>query len=81
MALHITDDCTACGTCIEECENKAISEGDPIYVIDPAKCTECVGIADAPRCQPVCPTEAIALDPAHKESKEELMAKFKALHG
>ncbi len=81
MALYITDNCTACGTCIEECENQAITEGDPIYVIDPAKCTECVGIADAPKCQGVCPTEAIELDPSHKETHDQLLAKFKALRG
>ena len=34
MAYVITDDCTACGTCIDECPVEAISEGD-IYKIDP----------------------------------------------
>ncbi|MCD4723473.1 MAG: 4Fe-4S binding protein, partial [Bacteroidales bacterium] len=27
MAYKITDDCTACGTCIDECPVEAISEG------------------------------------------------------
>jgi len=40
MSMKITDDCVCCGSCIDECDiNHAISEGDPIYVIDPAKCT------------------------------------------
>ena len=59
MAMKITDECSACSVCMEECENSAISEGDPIYVIDPAKCTECEGLADAPKCVEVCPVECI----------------------
>jgi len=82
MALYITEDCTACDVCVEECEtNEAIAEADPIYVIDPAKCTECVGIADEPMCVPVCPVECMLPDPNHKETKEELQAKFDKLHG
>jgi ferredoxin len=52
MAHKINDDCTACGTCIDECPVEAISEGD-IYVIDPDLCTDCGACAD------VCPVEAI----------------------
>jgi ferredoxin len=52
MAYKITDDCTACGTCIDECPVEAISEGD-IYVIDPDICTDCGSCAD------VCPVDAI----------------------
>ena len=32
MAYVISDDCIACGTCIDECPVEAISEGD-IYSI------------------------------------------------
>ena len=52
MAYKISDDCTACGTCIDECPVEAISEGD-IYVIDPDLCIDCGACAD------VCPVEAI----------------------
>ena len=52
MAYIINDDCTACGTCIDECPVEAISEGD-IYKIDPDLCTDCGACAD------VCPVEAI----------------------
>lgn len=53
MAYVISDDCIACGTCIDECPVEAISEGD-IYSIDPEICTECGTCADA------CPTSAIS---------------------
>jgi ferredoxin len=53
MAYKISDECIACGTCIDECPVEAISEGD-IYVIDPDICTDCGSCAE------VCPTEAIA---------------------
>ena len=46
MALMITEACTACDACEPVCPNKAITAGSPIYVIDPMKCTECVGAED-----------------------------------
>ena len=52
MAHVISEDCIACGTCIDECPVEAISEGD-IYKIDPEICTDCGTCAD------VCPVEAI----------------------
>jgi ferredoxin len=57
MAMMITENCISCGTCEPECPNQAISPGDMIYVIDPAKCTECAGVYDSPKCVEVCPTE------------------------
>ncbi len=80
MALHITDDCIACDACLPECPNEAISEGDPIYIIDPDKCTECVGAFDEPQCAAVCPTDSCVPDPDHEESQEELQAKYESLH-
>jgi len=38
---------------MDECPEGAISEGDPIYVIDPDKCTDCG------TCQEACPNDAI----------------------
>ncbi len=52
MAYVISDDCTACGTCLPECPSEAISEGD-IYKIDADACIDCGACAD------VCPVEAI----------------------
>ncbi|MEW6231598.1 MAG: YfhL family 4Fe-4S dicluster ferredoxin [Chloroflexota bacterium] len=80
MAYKITDECIACGACLPECPNDAISEGDPIYIIDPNKCTECVGFFDESQCALVCPVACCVPDPAHVESKDELMAKKKRLH-
>lgn len=58
MALYITEDCIACDACLDECPNGAISEGDPIYIIDAAKCTECEGAFEEPQCAEVCPSDA-----------------------
>ncbi|HHJ09309.1 MAG TPA: YfhL family 4Fe-4S dicluster ferredoxin [Bacteroidetes bacterium] len=80
MALIITDECIACGACITECPNDAISEGEP-YVINPDLCTECVGFYDEPQCQSVCPVDCIIPNPDHQESKEELLEKKKRIHG
>jgi ferredoxin len=81
MALMITDECISCDVCVPECPNEAISEGDAYYVIDSARCTECVGHFDEPQCVEVCPVDCIPKDPNHEESQEELMAKFESLQG
>ena len=80
MALKINEECVACGACEPECPNEAISEGDPLFVIDPDKCTECYGFHSEQQCAVVCPTEACVLDPDHTESKEDLLKKFQASH-
>ena len=80
MAYKITDECISCGACETECPNGAISEGETIYIIDPAKCTECVGSYDAPQCVDICPVEAPVLDPEHEETREALLEKWKRLH-
>lgn len=54
MAHVISDECISCGACEPECPEEAISEGEEIYVIDPAKCTDCG------TCVEVCPVEAIS---------------------
>jgi len=58
MAYKITDECAKCGACELECPNLAISEGDTTYVIDPAKCTDCVGFFESSRCAEICPVGA-----------------------
>jgi len=81
MALMITSDCINCDVCVPECPNEAISQGDEIYVIDPAKCTECVGHFDESQCIEVCPADCIIPDPNHVESKEQLQQKYQRLSG
>jgi ferredoxin len=81
MAYKITEECINCGACEPECPNQAISAGDERYVIDPARCTECVGHFDESQCVAVCPTDACVRDPDHKETKEELQAKHLKLQG
>jgi ferredoxin len=79
MALLINEECVNCGVCEPECPNEAITEGEDIYVIDPSKCTECVGHFDEPQCVSVCPVDCIVPDPENQESKEELQAKYDKL--
>ena len=79
MALIITDECINCDVCEPECPNGAISQGPEIYVIDPAKCTECVGHFDAPQCVEVCPVSCIPVDPARVETQDQLRRKYEAL--
>ena len=76
MALMITDECINCDVCEPECPNEAISMGPEYYVIDPGRCTECVGHFDEPQCVQVCPVACIPGDPAHVESQDSLWAKY-----
>jgi ferredoxin len=80
MAYTITEDCIACGACLPECPNEAIHEGDPVYLIDPEKCTECVGFFSESQCALVCPVGACVPDPDTKESREQLASKVRKLH-
>lgn len=79
MALRITDQCINCDVCEPVCPNEAIYAGEHIYVIDPDRCTECVGHFDEPQCVVVCPENCIPPDPDHRETESELMAKLQRL--
>ncbi len=52
MTYFITDACTSCGVCADECPVEAISEGSDRYVINAELCTEC-GL-----CAESCPVDA-----------------------
>ena len=79
MALTITSECINCDVCEPECPNQAISMGEEFYVIDTARCTECVGHFDEPQCVQVCPVECIPVHPEHVETREQLQAKYDLL--
>ena len=81
MALLITDECINCDVCEPECPNGAITQGAEIYIIDPTKCTECVGHFDTPQCIEVCPVDCILTNPAHVENKDQLHQKYLQLIG
>jgi ferredoxin len=80
MALMITEACAGCDSCVDLCLNEAISAGEPIYQIDPLRCTECVGAKDEPQCQLECPAECIEPDPDWSETREQLQTKYTRLH-
>jgi ferredoxin len=79
MALMITDECINCDVCEPECPTGAIAPGREIYVIDPAKCTECVGHHEVPQCVEVCPVDCIPVNPDFVETRDELKAKYEGL--
>lgn len=56
MPYTITEDCTACDECIDACPISAITEGDPIYVIDDTCC-------DFEECLVMCDFDAIVAIP------------------
>jgi hypothetical protein len=80
MATMITNECINCGACEPECPNNAISQGDPVFVIDPLLCTECVGFHDYEACAAVCPVDCCVTDPNNIESEEVLIARARDLH-
>ena len=81
MAYKITEECISCGACEVECQNNAISEGETIYVIDPDKCTECIGFFESPKCTETCPIDNCCIpDPDHVETREQLLEKWQKLH-
>ncbi|HEY6865351.1 MAG TPA: YfhL family 4Fe-4S dicluster ferredoxin [Burkholderiales bacterium] len=80
MALLINTDCTECDACVPVCPNEAIKAGTP-YVIDPLRCTECVGAEDEPQCKLVCPATCIVDHPDFRETREALLEKYQQIHG
>jgi cytidyltransferase-like protein len=77
LALLITDECINCDVCEPECPNQAIAQGEDIYVIDPKRCTECVGHFDQPQCVEVCPVDCIVI--GQVEARGQLELRYRAL--
>jgi len=82
MAMKIVEECINCAACEADCPNGAISrdEAASLFVIDPERCTECVGAFDSPRCVQLCPVDCIVQDPAHAQTRDELLARYAHLH-
>lgn len=80
MATIITEECINCGACEPECPNQAISQGEDIFLIDAALCTECVGFHDREACAVVCPVDCCVPDPNNEESEEVLLERAKKIH-
>lgn len=61
MSLVINDLCVGCHACEPLCPNKAISapagRARAVFLIDPDRCTECLGDHDLPQCAEICPVE------------------------
>lgn len=53
----VASQCSGCSACEPECPNVAIREKNGVYIIDPKKCTECLGHFDEAQCAAVCPVE------------------------
>jgi ferredoxin len=77
VALLITDECINCDVCEPECPNQAISQGETVYVIDPRRCTECVGHFAQPQCVEVCPVDCIVT--GQVETRDQLELKYREL--
>jgi len=80
VATIITEECINCGACEPECPNQAISQGEDIFVIDPALCTECVGFHDEEACAAVCPVDCCVPDPNNPEAEGDLLSRAQKLH-
>lgn len=63
----------------EASANQKPVQMDTYYIVSD-KCTECVGFHDEPQCAAVCPVDCCVDDPAHRETKEQLLAKKQYMH-
>jgi ferredoxin len=76
MSLKIIDECINCDVCAPACPNDAIYQGEIIFQIDPARCTECFGHFNEPQCVAICPVNCIIPDPERQETPAMLALKL-----
>ncbi len=79
MANMITEQCFNCGLCEPMCPGDGISRGEETYVIDPARCTECVGFHHTQQCARVCPIDCCVVDPNNVETEAVLFERARKL--
>ena len=73
MATMINGSCISCGACEPVCPGDGIRKLNGGYVIDSARCMECVGFHAQQQCIAVCPIEGCCIpDPERVESEEVL---------
>ena len=73
MATMITKQCTGCGACEPQCPCDGIRRENGGYVIDPDRCTECVGFHVQQQCVSICPVDACCVpDPERIETEDVL---------
>jgi ferredoxin len=71
MAYRIVaSQCTSCSACEAECPNQAIAEKGGTFVIDPAKCTECIGHYEMAQCVAVCPVDNTCIIDANSPRRQ-----------
>jgi NAD-dependent dihydropyrimidine dehydrogenase PreA subunit len=76
----ITEECVNCGACERMCPGGGIFEGEETFVIDPGRCTECVGFYHTQQCARVCPVDCCVIDPNNVETEAELFERARKLH-
>ena len=62
MSLEIIETCVNCYACEPLCPNQAIYKASPHFLIDPDKCTECIGDYMDAQCASICPIEGAIVD-------------------
>ncbi len=79
MANMITEQCVNCGACESMCPGEGISQVEETFVIDPGRCTECVGFYHTQQCARVCPVDCCVPDPNNVEPEAMLFERARKL--
>jgi ferredoxin len=72
MATMIVGSCINCGACEPVCPGDGIRRGEWAFIIDSARCTECVGFYAKQQCMAVCPVESCVPDQERIEAEDVL---------
>ncbi|MCP4007687.1 MAG: YfhL family 4Fe-4S dicluster ferredoxin [bacterium] len=79
MSNMITEDCFNCGVCERACPSGGITRGSENFVINPDRCTECVGFFHTQQCARACPIDCCVVDPNNPGTEMELFERAKKL--